>query len=58
MKKSTLFKSILLLCALVVGSGSSWAEDTPVYTLSFTQLDNSSPYNNYSAEHTTTCSTI
>ena len=58
MKKSTLFKSLLLLCALVVGSGSSWAEDTPVYTLSFTQLDNSSPYNNYSAEHTTTCSTI
>ena len=27
MKKSTLFKTMLLLCALVVGSGSSWATD-------------------------------
>lgn len=35
MNKVTFLKSILLLCALVVGSGSVWAED-PDVTISFT----------------------
>ena len=32
MKRHLLFKSLLLLCALVVGSGSVWADSTDSYT--------------------------
>ena len=58
MRKTTLLKSMLLLCALIVGSGSLWADETPVYTLSFTQLSNESPNNSYTAVHSTVCSEI
>lgn len=30
----------------------------PIYTLAFTQQDNSSPYNSYTAEHTYTCDEV
>ena len=41
MKKITLLKSMLLLCALVVGSTSLWAKHVPYLTLTFPD-DNSS----------------
>lgn len=50
MRKTTLLKSILLLCALVVGSGSVWAQSelgledftwpTPIVDENFNSLDN------------------
>ena len=36
MKKQLLLKSMLLLCALVAGSSSVWADETPEVTLDFT----------------------
>ena len=43
MKKTTLFKSMLLLCALIVGSGSLWAtEESLEITISnFTEITTS-----------------
>ena len=42
MKKLTLLKSMLLLCALIVGSGSVWADVTPTVLFHETFGDNSS----------------
>ena len=39
MKKTTLLKSMLLLCALVVGSGSVWAVDYALYSGGITEGD-------------------
>ena len=36
MKKTNLFKTVLLLCALIVGSMNGWATDDPEVTLDFT----------------------
>ena len=36
MKKLHLLKTMLLLCALIVGSSSVWADETPVVTADFT----------------------
>ena len=33
MKKIYLFKTLLLLCALMAGSGSAWAEDSETLTM-------------------------
>lgn len=57
MKKHFLLKSILLLCALVVGSTSVWAADAVYYTLTPASTGgNSSPHNDYTAAATTTIS--
>ena len=50
MKKTTLFKTVLLLCALIVGSGSAWAAD-PSITLTATNLELTGSYSS-SAEVT------
>ena len=39
-KLTLLTKSLLLLCALMAGSGSAWAEETPKVTLDFTSQSN------------------
>ena len=39
MKKTSLLKSMLLLCALIVGSGSVWADYEELYSATFTSLD-------------------
>lgn len=36
MKRFTLLKSFLLLCALIVGAGTAWADETPELTLDLT----------------------
>ena len=36
MKKTILFKTMLLLCALIVGSSSAWADEEPDVTYDFT----------------------
>ena len=54
--KKLLLKSMLLLCALVVGSSSVWATETPVYTLSFEKLTSGTNYNSYTGAHSITCS--
>ena len=40
MKKTTLFKTVLLLCALIVGSGSVWATDFTLSSASSVTIDN------------------
>ena len=50
MKKALLLKPMLLLCALIVGSSSVWADDQSftITTSSFTDLPSSSAYGTYS----------
>ena len=52
MKKTTLIKTMLLLCALVVGSGSVWAVDVTATLTGSNLLEGNSPSTSY-AEHTT-----
>lgn len=47
MKKLHLFKTILLLCALVVGSTSVWAIEIPAYTFTITGSSNNAYAENY-----------
>ena len=57
MKKQLLLTRMLLLFALIVGCVSyGWAEETPVYTLSFTKLTSGTNYNSYIYAHTITSS--
>ncbi len=44
MKKITLLKSMLLLCALVAGSGSVWADDTYVKVTTAAEINTNSTY--------------
>ena len=48
MKKTTLFKTVLLLCALIVGSGSAWADDELYYTLDGKETASGNAYANAS----------
>ncbi len=52
MKKTTLLKSMLLLCALVVGSGSLWAEDYELYSGTITEGDYVIVYNDVAMKNT------
>ena len=57
MKKLNVLTRMLLLVALLVGCVSyGWAEETPVYTLSFTKLTSGTNYNSYIYAHTITSS--
>ena len=48
MKRTTLLKTMLLLCALVAGSGSVWADEIVVYTLTCSKpTPNTSAYDTY-----------
>lgn len=59
MKHFTHFKAwFIMLMLLVVGVGSAWAEDTPVYSLTFTKLSNANPSNSYTASHSIACDGI
>ena len=51
MKKITLLKSMLLLCALIVGSTSVWAKDAPYLALTFPDDNNA---NNHVGNYTST----
>ena len=55
MKKQNLLTTMLLLFALIVGSMSAWAEETPVYSLTFAKNTSAS---SYSSTHTTQSSSI
>ena len=52
MKKTTLLKTMLLLCALVAGSGSVWGGDVTTMLTGSSMLEGSSPSTSY-ADHTT-----
>ena len=57
--KRHLLKSMLLLCALIVGGSSVWADEIVTYTLDPVSTGgNSSPHNNYGAAATTTIDEI
>ena len=49
MKKLHLFKTILLLCALLVGSGSVWATDVVYKTALFGSSNNSQGVSSYTS---------
>ena len=53
--KKVFLNCILLLCALIVGSGNLWADD-PLYTLSFTKLTSGTNYSSYTGAHDITVS--
>ncbi len=50
MKKLLLMKTVLLLFALVVGSGSVWADNTPCYTLDTSLSANAGTNSAYASE--------
>ena len=53
MKRFTLLKTMLLLCALIVGSGSAWAKDVPYLALTFPDDNNENNHaNNYTSTWT------
>ncbi|MBO7073801.1 MAG: InlB B-repeat-containing protein [Bacteroidales bacterium] len=57
--KKTFTKIMLLLFALVVGSSNVWAQEkteTPVYSLTFSQMSSGTNYNSYTASHSVTAS--
>ena len=57
--KKLLLKTMLLLCALVAGMSSAWAEEVVCYTLTPAATGgNSKPHNSYADEATTTINEI
>lgn len=52
MKRFTLLKTMLLLCALIVGSGNLWAGDVTCTLTGASMLEGNSPSTSY-ADHTT-----
>jgi len=52
MKKTTLLKSMLLLCALIVGSNSLWAANYVINSSNFDKPGSGTGYAAYDGEHT------